>query len=94
MILIDSSAWIEYLRDTGSAACQRVDELLATDASIATCDTVLMEIPASARPPNSCGCSTGAGSIRLDPSSTRQEAHMCIERAAVPGLHLGPSTTA
>lgn len=44
MILIDSSAWIEYLRDTGSAACQRVDELLATDASIATCDTVLMEI--------------------------------------------------
>ena len=44
MILVDSSAWIEYLRDTGSAACRRVDELLAADAPIATCDTVLMEI--------------------------------------------------
>ena len=44
MILIDSSAWIEYLRDTGSAACRRVEGLLVTDAPIATCDTVLMEI--------------------------------------------------
>jgi hypothetical protein len=44
MILVDSSAWIEYLRDTGSATCRRVDELLSTDTPIATCDTVVMEI--------------------------------------------------
>ena len=44
MILIDSSAWIEYLRDTGSPACERVSELLDDDAPIATCDTVVMEI--------------------------------------------------
>lgn len=44
MILIDSSAWIEYLRDTGSAACERVDALLRSDTPIATCDTVMMEI--------------------------------------------------
>jgi len=44
MILVDSSAWIEYLRDTGSAACIRLTELLASDAPMATCDTVMMEI--------------------------------------------------
>ena len=47
MILIDSSAWIEYLRDTGSRACQRVDELLPE--VIATCHPIRMEILAGAR---------------------------------------------
>ena len=44
MILVDSSAWIEYLRDTGSPACHRVDELLSSETRIATCDTVVMEL--------------------------------------------------
>lgn len=44
MVLIDTSAWIEYLRDTGSFSCLRVGELLANDVPIATCDTVVMEI--------------------------------------------------
>lgn len=47
MILIDSSAWIEFLRDTGSPACQRIDALLSGE--IATCDPVAMEILAGAR---------------------------------------------
>jgi len=47
MILIDSSAWIEYLRDTGSPTCQRVDDLLASD--FATCAPVRMELLAGAR---------------------------------------------
>ena len=47
MILIDSSAWIEFLRDTGSTACNRVDELLGTE--IAVCDPVWMEVLAGAR---------------------------------------------
>ena len=47
MILVDTSAWVEFLRDTGSAPCQRVDELLASD--IATCDPVQMEVLAGAR---------------------------------------------
>lgn len=47
MILIDTSAWIEFLRDTGSSICQRVDDLLA--AEIATCDVVRMEVLAGAR---------------------------------------------
>lgn len=47
MILIDTSAWIEFLRDTGSSVCQRVDDLLA--AEIATCEVVRMEVLAGAR---------------------------------------------
>ena len=47
MILIDTSAWIEFLRDTSSPICQRVDDLLVTE--IATCDAVRMEVLAGAR---------------------------------------------
>jgi len=47
VILIDTSAWIEFLRDTGSPICQRVDDLLATE--IATCEVVRMEVLAGAR---------------------------------------------
>lgn len=47
MILIDTSAWVEFLRDTGSAVCARVDALL--DSDIATCYPVRMELLAGAR---------------------------------------------
>ncbi|HEY1733633.1 MAG TPA: PIN domain nuclease [Acidimicrobiales bacterium] len=47
MILVDSSAWIEFLRDTGSPACVRVDELLGGE--IATCHPVGMDVLAGAR---------------------------------------------
>ncbi len=47
MILIDTSAWIEFLRDTDSAVCNRVDGLLAEDMAI--CDAIRMEVLAGAR---------------------------------------------
>ena len=47
MILIDTSAWVEFLRGTGSTACNRVEELL--DSEIAICDAVRMEVLAGAR---------------------------------------------
>jgi predicted nucleic acid-binding protein len=47
LILIDTSAWIEFLRDTQSPVCERVDALLAS--RIATCDAVRMEVLAGAR---------------------------------------------
>lgn len=47
MILIDTSAWIEFLRDTGSTVCDEVDRLLAED--IAICDAIRMEVLAGAR---------------------------------------------
>jgi predicted nucleic acid-binding protein len=47
LILVDTSAWVEFLRDTGSPACMRVDELLA--GGLATCDPIRMEVLAGAR---------------------------------------------
>ena len=47
MILIDTSAWVEFLRDTGSPACDLVDKLL--DHEIAICDAIRMEVLAGAR---------------------------------------------
>lgn len=47
MILIDTSAWVEFLRDTGSPICTRVDELL--DEEVATCHPIRMEVLAGAR---------------------------------------------
>lgn len=47
MILIDTSAWIEFLRDTGSPICDEVDRLLGADLAI--CDPIRMEVLAGAR---------------------------------------------
>lgn len=47
MILIDSSAWVEFLRGTESPVCLRVRKLSRRD--IAICDAVRMEILAGAR---------------------------------------------
>ncbi len=47
MTLIDTSAWIEFLRNTGSKACILVEELLAHETAI--CDAVRMEVLAGAR---------------------------------------------
>ena len=47
MILVDTSAWIEYLRGTGSPACTAVRDVLA--AEVAVCDPVRMEVLAGAR---------------------------------------------
>jgi predicted nucleic acid-binding protein len=47
VILIDTSAWVEFLRDTGSAVCDRVDELL--DGEFATSHPIRMELLAGAR---------------------------------------------
>ncbi|MFL0294264.1 PIN domain nuclease [Mycobacterium sp. SMC-18] len=47
MILVDTSAWVEFLRNTGSSACERVDELLAQP--IAICAPIQMEILAGSR---------------------------------------------
>lgn len=47
MILVDTSAWVEFLRDTGSRACEEVDRLLESDAAIT--DPIVMEVLAGAR---------------------------------------------
>jgi predicted nucleic acid-binding protein len=47
LILVDTSAWIEFLRDTDSAVCNAVDDLLGDE--IAICDAIAMEVLAGAR---------------------------------------------
>ena len=46
-VLVDTSAWVEFLRDTGSPTCVEVDRLLAR--RIAVADPVVMEVLAGAR---------------------------------------------
>lgn len=47
MILVDTSAWVEFLRGTDSAVCDAVDRLL--DDDLASCDAISMELLAGAR---------------------------------------------
>jgi predicted nucleic acid-binding protein len=49
LILVDTSAWVEFLRATGSGAHARVRSLIQQDASLATTDVVVMEVLAGAR---------------------------------------------
>jgi predicted nucleic acid-binding protein len=43
-ILVDSSAWIEYLRATGSAADVRLDEFLARGGLAAVTEPIVQEV--------------------------------------------------
>lgn len=49
MTLVDTSAWIEYLRATGSSAHHQVRQLLSEGLTIYTTDAVVMEVLAGAR---------------------------------------------
>lgn len=49
MILVDSSAWVEYLRGTGSRVHRRVRELLESEERLASTEVVVMEVLAGAR---------------------------------------------
>ena len=49
MILADTSAWIEYLRDTGTRSHLLLRDLIEREQPHFTTDTVLMEVLAGAR---------------------------------------------
>lgn len=49
MILADTSAWIEFLRDTGTRSHLLLRDLIERDLPHLTTDTVLMEVLAGAR---------------------------------------------
>lgn len=48
-LLVDTSAWIEFLRDTGSVACDRLTEAIRSGEVMVT-DPVMLELLAGARP--------------------------------------------
>jgi len=49
VIVVDTSAWVEYLRGTGSREHQVLRSLLAGGAPLATTDVVTMEVLAGAK---------------------------------------------
>ncbi len=49
MILVDTSAWIEYLRNTGSDSHLRLRLLITTETELAITDAVRLEVVAGAR---------------------------------------------
>ena len=51
MILADTSAWVEYLRATGSPVHLRLRKLIADEGELATTEVVMMELLAGASSP-------------------------------------------
>lgn len=51
MILVDTSAWVEYDRATGSQVDQRLLQLIEDNGPLAVTEPVLMEVIAGARTP-------------------------------------------
>lgn len=49
MILVDTSAWVEYDRATGSSADRRITELITDEGPLMFTEPVLMEVLAGAR---------------------------------------------
>jgi predicted nucleic acid-binding protein len=49
VILVDTSAWVEFLRATGSPSHRRLRLALGEGAALASTDAVLMELLAGAR---------------------------------------------
>jgi predicted nucleic acid-binding protein len=52
LILVDSSAWIEMWRATGSSVDRRLVDLVTRDADLATTEPIEMELLAGARDPS------------------------------------------
>jgi predicted nucleic acid-binding protein len=52
VILADSSAWVEYLRATGSPAHLRLRQLIADEGDLVTSEVVLMELLAGETTPD------------------------------------------
>lgn len=52
MILVDTSAWVEFDRNTGSHIDNRLADLIATTDEVATTEPVIMEVAAGARGPH------------------------------------------
>jgi predicted nucleic acid-binding protein len=49
VILVDTSAWVEYDRATGSPVDRRLTQLITDDAEVAVTEPIVMEVVAGAR---------------------------------------------
>ena len=55
MILVDASAWVEYLRGTGSSTHHKLRSLISDGARLATTDAVRVEVLCGARDESHAG---------------------------------------
>ena len=92
MILADTSAWVEFLRGTGSETNLRLRGLLEDD-ELSTTDVVLMEVLAGARDDpiatSSGACSPAARSYPPRDLATTRTPRSCTEPAedaAIPSV--------
>ena len=81
MILIDTSAWIEYFRGTGSAAAVEVRRLLSEEADqVAMCEPLAMEILSGVSDDNAHTklerLVNGLPSLNIDSSTDFRAAHI------------------
>lgn len=87
--LIDSSAWIEYLRDTGTKAAIEVERLIDTDADIATTEPIVMELLAGTTNAKTLtlvdALTTGLPLIRVDPYTDYHHAAALYRTARAQG---------
>lgn len=51
MILVDTSVWIEYLRDTDDPTVAQLDALIVSGAELRTTEPIIMELLAGANTP-------------------------------------------
>jgi len=49
LILVDTSAWVEYDRATGSSVDRRLAELIESSGPVAVTEPIIMEVAAGAR---------------------------------------------
>jgi predicted nucleic acid-binding protein len=52
VIVVDSSAWIEFLRDTRSPVSRRLHDLIPSSTRLCVTELVVMEVLAGARSPD------------------------------------------
>lgn len=89
MILVDSSVWIGYLRATGGAAAERLENLIAEGAELAITEPVIMELLAGATKPRELArveaLANGLPLIPIDPVGDFRDAAELFRASAANG---------
>ena len=88
LILVDSSAWVEYDRATGSAVDRRVSGLFASEGEIAITEPIVMEVTAGARDDREgAGPAEAPGPVRA--AAIRSGDRLRRRHAHLPGVQAG-----
>lgn len=88
--LIDTSAWIDYLRDVPTSANAEVGRLIDSDADIATTEPIVMELLAGAADPKAFtvldALTAGLPLMRVDPLTDYHHAAALVREGRSRGV--------